>query len=110
MARLWPAYLMRHGPILACLVFSNEKACLAMGSIGHLCSTIQGSTWYLSLMTVQALREVSVFDQAVLLLPCHHHYPRPGLNVVIKPLYFDNHTAKNSPLSQHQNYKLQNLF
>src|SRR6218665_3991029 len=41
---------------------------LAMGSIGHQCSTIQGSTRYLSLMTVQALREVSVFDQAVLLL------------------------------------------
>src|SRR6218665_2307505 len=27
MARLWPAYLMRHGPFLARLVFSNEKAC-----------------------------------------------------------------------------------
>src|SRR6218665_3351945 len=27
MARLWPAYLMRHGPFLAYLVFSNEKAC-----------------------------------------------------------------------------------
>ena len=26
MARLWPAYLMRHGPFLARLVFSNEKA------------------------------------------------------------------------------------
>src|SRR6218665_2502218 len=26
MARLRPAYLMRHGPFLACLVFSNEKA------------------------------------------------------------------------------------
>src|SRR6218665_3447037 len=59
----------------------------AMGSIGHPCSTIQGSAQYLSLMTVQALREVSVLDQAVLLLPCwtNNHYPRPGLNVVIKP-------------------------
>src|SRR6218665_132131 len=55
--------------------------------IGHPCSTIQGSTRYLSLMIVQALRQVSVFDQAVLLLPCwtNNHYPRPGLNVVIKP-------------------------
>src|SRR6218665_2277503 len=26
-ASLWPAYLMRHGPFLARLVFSNEKAC-----------------------------------------------------------------------------------
>ena len=25
MARLWPTYLMRHGPFLARLVFSNEK-------------------------------------------------------------------------------------
>jgi len=61
---------------------------LAIGSIkGHPCSTIQGSTWYLSVMTVQALRQVSVFDQAVLLLPCwtNNRYPRPGLNVVIKP-------------------------
>src|SRR6218665_3582654 len=63
---------------------------------------------YLSLKTVQALRDlylsvmrpcqqpmqccssfegVSVFDQAVLLLPCwtNNHCPRPGLNVVIKP-------------------------
>src|SRR6218665_283024 len=38
-------------------------------------------------LTVQALREVSVFDQALLLLPCwtNNHYPRPGLIVVIKP-------------------------
>src|SRR6218665_2737494 len=59
----------------------------AMGSIGHPCSTIQGSVRYLSLMTVQVLREVSVFDQAVLLLPCwtNNHYHRHGLNVVIKP-------------------------
>src|SRR6218665_595483 len=28
MARLWPVYLKRHGPFLARLVFSNEKACL----------------------------------------------------------------------------------
>src|SRR6218665_3674682 len=27
MARLWPALLMRHGPFLARLVFSNEKTC-----------------------------------------------------------------------------------
>ena len=27
MAPLWPAYSMRHGPFLARLVFSNEKAC-----------------------------------------------------------------------------------
>src|SRR6218665_1763353 len=26
LARLWPAYLMRHGPYLARLVFSNERA------------------------------------------------------------------------------------
>src|SRR6218665_2499016 len=26
MARLWPAYLMRHGPFLVRLVVSNEKA------------------------------------------------------------------------------------
>ena len=60
---------------------------LAMSSIGHPCNTIQGSAQYLSLMTVQALREVFVFDQAVLLLPywTNNHYPRPGLNVVIKP-------------------------
>src|SRR6218665_1813368 len=64
---------------------------------------------YLSLKTVQALRDlylsvmrpcqqpmqccssfegVSVFDQAVLLLPCwtNNHCPRPGLNVVIQTL------------------------
>src|SRR6218665_3270794 len=35
---------------------------IVMGSIGHSCSTIQGSARYLSLMTVQAPREVSVFD------------------------------------------------
>jgi len=37
--------------------------------------------------TVQALRGVSVFDQAVLLLPCltKNCYPRPGLKVVINP-------------------------
>src|SRR6218665_1282023 len=83
-----------------------------MGSIGHPCRTIQGSARYMSLMTVQALRELSVmrlrevsvmrpgnnpcstvqalrevvFDQAVLLLPCwtNNHCPRLGLNVVIK--------------------------
>ena len=61
---------------------------LAMGSIGHPCSTIQGSMQYLSLMTpgpfsinsfdqannpcstVQVLRGYPSFDQAVLLLPC----------------------------------------
>ena len=37
---------------------------LAMGSIGHPCRTIQGPARYLSLMTVQALREVSVCDGA----------------------------------------------
>ena len=57
------------------------------GLCRHPCNTIQGSAWCLSFMTVQALREVSVFAQAVLLLPCwtNNHYPRPGLNVVIKP-------------------------
>ena len=36
--------------------------------------------------TVQALRGVSVFKQAGLLLPCwtNNHCPKPGLNVVIK--------------------------
>jgi|SRR6218665_1038811 len=60
---------------------------LAMGFIGHSGSTIQGSVRDLSLMTVQVLREVSVFDQTVLLLPCwtNNHYPRLRLNVVIKP-------------------------
>src|SRR6218665_3734774 len=82
-----------------------------MGSIGHPCRTIQGSVRYFSLMTVQALREVSIcdearptthavltvqalrgvsvsFDQAVLLLPCwtNNHCPRPGLTVVIQTL------------------------
>src|SRR6218665_377426 len=79
-----------------------------MGSMGHPCRTIQGSVWHLSsLMTVQGLRElsicdeannpcstvqdlrgVSVFDQAVLLLPCwtNNHCPRSGLNVVIQTL------------------------
>ena len=76
----------------------------AGGSIGHPCRTIQGSARYLfSLMTVQALRElsiwpgqqpmqdcssfegVSLFDQALFLLPCwtNNHCLRPGLNVVI---------------------------
>src|SRR6218665_1371656 len=37
--------------------------------------------------TVQALRRVSGFDQAVLLLPCwtNNRFPRPGLNGVINP-------------------------
>src|SRR6218665_332011 len=35
-----------------------------MGSIGHPCSTIKGSARHLSLMTVQALREVSICDEA----------------------------------------------
>src|SRR6218665_3705991 len=26
MTRLWPAFILRHGPLLARLVFSNEKA------------------------------------------------------------------------------------
>src|SRR6218665_2598544 len=82
-----------------------------MGSIGHPCRTIQGSARYLSsLMTVQALRMrpsqqpmqycsrfegVSVFDQAVLLLPCwtNNHCPRPELNVVIQTLLALLHTA-----------------
>jgi len=37
---------------------------LVMGSIGHPCRTIQGSTRYLPLMTVQALRGVSFCDEA----------------------------------------------
>jgi len=37
---------------------------LAMCSIGHPCRTIQGSARYMSLMTVQALREVSICDEA----------------------------------------------
>src|SRR6218665_2488462 len=37
---------------------------LAMGSIGHPCRSIQGSARYMSLMTVQALREVSICDKA----------------------------------------------
>src|SRR6218665_2611079 len=31
MARICPAYVMRHGPFLARLVFANEKACLSYG-------------------------------------------------------------------------------
>ena len=46
---LWPAYLMRHGPFLARLVFSNEKACIFIGNMnenflhssGITCSCIQ---------------------------------------------------------------------
>src|SRR6218665_1193791 len=80
-----------------------------MGSIGHPCRTIQGPARCISLMTVQALRDVSicdeakpttlaalfkllrgvfVFDQAVLLLPCwtNNHCPRSGLNVVIQTI------------------------
>src|SRR6218665_3549463 len=37
---------------------------LAIGSIGHPCRTIQGSARYLPLMTVQALWEVFVCDEA----------------------------------------------
>src|SRR6218665_3409817 len=37
---------------------------LTMGSIGHPCRIIQGSARYMSLMTVQALREVSIQDEA----------------------------------------------
>src|SRR6218665_1274378 len=33
MARLWPAYLMQHGPYLARLGFPNEKACMACLSL-----------------------------------------------------------------------------
>src|SRR6218665_652289 len=36
---------------------------IAMGSIGHPCRNIQGSARYMSLMTVQALREVSICDE-----------------------------------------------
>src|SRR6218665_529874 len=45
-----------------------------MSSIGHPCSTIQGSAQYLSLMR-----------PAVVILPhwTNKHYPMPGLNVVI---------------------------
>src|SRR6218665_3037563 len=51
----------------------------------------QGSAPYMYLMTVQTLREVTVFDQAVFLLHCwtNNHYPRPGLNVVLKPYKLD---------------------
>jgi len=88
---------------------------LAMGSIIHPCSTIQGSVRYLSLMTIQgSARYLSVMrpgpftslDQAnnpcstvqalrgsiclwstVLLLPdwTNNHYPRPSFKVVISP-------------------------
>ena len=34
--RLWPAYLMQHGPFWARLVFSNEKACLGHEKSLHL--------------------------------------------------------------------------
>ena len=43
---------------------------LAMGSIGHLCRTIQGSARYLPLMTVQALREVSIYLRGQTNNPC----------------------------------------
>src|SRR6218665_1557424 len=79
-----------------------------MGSIGYTCRTIEGSARYNYVFddcssaeggiylrqgqannpcrTVLALRGVSVFDQAILLLPCwtNNHCSRPGLNVVIK--------------------------
>src|SRR6218665_4226410 len=38
-----------------------------MGSIGHQCRTIQGSSPYMSLMTVLALREVSIWSSITLL-------------------------------------------
>src|SRR6218665_148337 len=39
MARLWPAYVMRHGPFLACLVFANEKAWVSRtGSASDWCA------------------------------------------------------------------------
>src|SRR6218665_1852054 len=42
MTRLWPAYSMWHRPLLACLVFANEKAC---------CKTYQ-MTYYLFIYDV----------------------------------------------------------
>src|SRR6218665_3392547 len=36
---------------------------LAMASIGHPCRTIQGSVRHPSLMTIQALRKVSICDE-----------------------------------------------
>ena len=42
----------------------THRVHLAMGSIGQPCRTIQGPVHCLSLMTVQVLREVSVFDEA----------------------------------------------
>ena len=55
----------------------TQRIHLAMGSIGHPCSTIQGSTQYLSLKI-----------QVVVLLPrwTNNQYPMPGLNVVINPI------------------------
>ena len=46
-------------------VLVDPAALRAIGSIqGHPCRTIQGSAQYMSLMTVQALREVSICDEA----------------------------------------------
>src|SRR6218665_4024291 len=33
--RVWPAYVMRHGPFLTRLVFSNEKACRHTTTFKH---------------------------------------------------------------------------
>src|SRR6218665_2655474 len=54
-------------------MFQDEGTHQAMSSIGHLCSTIQGSA------------PLSLKKQAVVLLPrwTNNHYPVPGLNVVI---------------------------
>src|SRR6218665_1841126 len=48
LARLWPAYLLRHGPFLARLVFSNEKAwehCVYMRSSLWVSRTGSASDW-----------------------------------------------------------------
>src|SRR6218665_1502198 len=58
---------------------------LAMGSIGHPCSSRFRAVYIFD--DCSNAERGSVFDQAILLLPCwaNNHYPRPGLNVVIKP-------------------------
>src|SRR6218665_1980761 len=90
-----------------------------MGSIGHPGRIIQGSLRHMSLMTVQALREVSICDDnnpcstvqalrgylpLIKLFFCYLVGPRPGLNLVIK------HCWPSFPPPLFNIYKKKNFF
>jgi len=107
MGRAWPIYRQhsQSGPIMGqsepsaiddqtVSMFHNkftQQIHLVIGSIGHPCSTIQGSTRYLSLIrpSPQPILYCSSveggiclwWDHAICLLPCwtYNHYPRSGL-------------------------------